>query len=249
MEETGELLFLLSSQERRNLLSALRDERLRLSRLSSKFAMTAQETSRQLTRLQGANLVERDSKGLYTITNLGRLALKLLPSFQFLVSNSDYLRTHDLSFLSPEFVERLGELAENEHSNGLGDILNHFEEVLRESRDHVWLMADQILLFDSVIKKMTSGDQVSMKIVIPRAAIRNAEYEDIPSEFRGRVEVGLVEEVKVGLALNEKIAGVTFPDNNGTVDFDRGFRGANAPFHRWCSDLFLSQWNLARKVF
>ena len=43
--------------------------------------------------------------------------------------------------------------------------------------------------------------------------------------------------------MNEKIAGVTFPDTMGKLDFNGGFRSDNPLFHKWCQDLFVSHWN------
>jgi predicted transcriptional regulator len=224
-------------------------KRLRLSRLSSKLSITIQETSRQLSRLQKARLVEKDSEGLFTLTGFGRLALKLLPSLDFLVGRRDYLLHHDLSFLPSEFIERIGELAEGEYGETLGAILNHFEEVLSESREYVWLMADQVLLTDSIAEKVMNGDGVSMRIVIPSAVVKKEDYTPLPSDFKGKVELGLVDEVRVGLALNERLAGVAFPDNTGKVDFGSGLRGNDLMFHKWCADLFLFHWNKARRIF
>jgi hypothetical protein len=39
--------------------------------------------------------------------------------------------------------------------------------------------------------------------------------------------------------MNEKVAGVCFPDLKGKIDFNSGFRGtSDTEFHNWCRDLF-----------
>jgi hypothetical protein len=43
------------------------------------------------------------------------------------------------------------------------------------------------------------------------------------------------ENIKVGIAMNEKIAGITFADLKGKIDF---FTSSSVDFHRWCHDLF-----------
>jgi len=249
MEETSELMFLLSSTDRLKMLYALREENLRPSRLSSKLSITVQETSRQLSRLQTAGLVERDSRGLYRLTRFGRVVLQLLPPFDFLVQRKKYLLSHDLSFIPPEFVERIGELVQNEYVETVGRVLDHFEQVLSEARQYVWLMADQVLMLDAVTEKLLDGGPVSWRIIIPAAVAKEEDYRLPPNDFKGRVELGLLGDVKLGMSLNEKTAGVTFPDKDGRVDFDSGLRSSDPSFHRWCEDLFLFQWNSAKKVF
>jgi predicted transcriptional regulator len=249
MEERSELLFLLSSADRMNLLLALSKERLKLSRLSTKTSMTVQETSRQLVRLQAGKLVERDREGLFTLTGFGSTTLELLPAFDFLSLRRDYLVSHDLASLPKEFRERLGELAEHEFADKLGGVLTHFEEVLSQAHEYIWLMADQILLQDSLTERVSAADGLSIRILIPAAAVKNADYASLPGDVRGRVEVGLADQVKVGMALNEKLAGVAFADRTGRVDFSSGLRGHDPSFHGWCRDLFQSQWSRTRKIF
>ncbi len=55
--------------------------------------------------------------------------------------------------------------------------------------------------------------------------------------LKGRIEYCLVEdpkEIKAGIALNEKMAGLTFPDTTGKLDFNRGFESNNYVFRKWC---------------
>ena len=248
MQETGELMFLLSSADRLRLLEVLREEKLRTARLSSKLSMTVQETSRQLSRLQAASLVERDSQGLYSLTGYGTVVLKLMPSFDFLVHRKEYLLSHDLSFIPPEFVERIGELAKNEYRATVGSVLDHFEQVMSEAREYIWLMADQTLMVDSIAAKLLDGGSVTWRIIIPAAVTKEEDYRLPPSDLRGKVELGLVDDIRIGMSLNEKLAGVTLPDNGGKVDFDSGLRSSDPDFHRWCRDLFLFNWNKSKKL-
>jgi len=248
VENRDELMFILSSADRMKMLSALAQERMRLSSLSSRSSMTVQEGSRQVGRLQAAKLVEKDPDGLYVLTGLGRLVLKLLPSFDFLVENREYLLTHELNSVPPEFVERIGELSGAEQGRTLGDILRHFQEVMSSSREYVWLMADQVLLLDEVAAKALDARGVPIRIVIPRSVLTDEDYSGSIGGFNGKVELGLVESVGVGMALNERLAGVIFPGKDGRADFDSGLRGLTPAFHRWCSDLFLFYWNQASRI-
>ena len=248
MVETGKLLLLLASADRRGLLSALEAERLRASELASKLSLTAQETARQLVRLQEASLVERDARARFGLTGLGRSALRLLPAFDFLAHRNEYLRSHDVTSLPSEFLARIGELGQGERGDTLGAVLEHFEEVVDGARDHVWLMADQVLLQDLVTERVLAGDGVSWRIVMPEAIALRERFRHVPREFQGKIELGFAKEVHVGMALNEKVAGVVFPDLAGQLDFGRGLRGGDTGFHGWCPDLFQWHWNRARTI-
>jgi len=54
-----------------------------------------------------------------------------------------------------------------------------------------------------------------------------------------------MKDVRVAMALNEKLAGVCLPDLNGRVDFSAGFSGNDERFMKWCRDLFEHYWTKA----
>jgi predicted transcriptional regulator len=49
--------------------------------------------------------------------------------------------------------------------------------------------------------------------------------------------------------MNEKIAGIAFPDLKGKMDFNSGFTSGSIVFHKWCRDLFSFYWNRLKKQF
>jgi hypothetical protein len=77
--------------------------------------------------------------------------------------------------------------------------------------------------------------------------VRYLAWRFLGGGFRGDIEPGLVENVGVGMAPDERVAGVIFLDNGGRVEFE-GLCGRSPAFLRWCSDLFLFYWNEASKV-
>ena len=53
-------------------------------------------------------------------------------------------------------------------------------------------------------------------------------------------------ETHAGIALNEKIAGLTIPDITCKLNLSNGFRGSDLSFHKWCYDPSVLHWNKAR---
>ncbi len=105
-----------------------------------------------------------------------------------------------------------------------------------------------LVWLDEVAAKALHSEGVSIRVVVPRPVARDDAYAELLRGFKGDMELGLVDDVRVGMALNEKVAGVIFPDRDGKVDFDEGLRGHSPAFLRWCSDLFTFYWNEAGKV-
>lgn len=247
MEDLAELLFAVASVDRLTLFSTIAREKLRLTQLASKLSTSTQETSRHLSRLEEAKIVQRESDGCFSPTLLGKALIALLPSLSVLTEHSEYFLSHDLSTLPLEFLERIGELEQCEFRHGIGEILNHTAEVFREAKRYVWLSSDNVMDLNALGQKEV-GEDVLLRIIIPTTAIREAPSGTIRTELGEKVEVRMVERVYAGLALNEKRAGVTLPDPSGKLDFNSGFGSDDPKFQKWCADLFIFHWNKAKSV-
>ena len=241
-----ELLFVVASVDRLTLLYAIDKERLRLTQLASKVSASTQETSRHLSRLQDARIIGKESDGCFTLTPLGKSLLVLFPSMGFLARHREYFLSHDLSALPSEFVERIGELEQSEFRQGVGGILSHTADVIREAGEYVWLCSDNPMDLTTLGGK-GAGENVPLRIVVP-AARMGADVPGTNAELGSNTELRLVDRVSTGIAMNEKRAGVAFPSLTGEIDFNSGFGSANPSFHKWCADLFIFHWNKGKKV-
>jgi predicted transcriptional regulator len=246
------LLFDPSSNDRLTLLFAIRkEENQRLTKLAEKIKATIQESSRHLGRLTEAKLIEKNPEGSYTLTSYGRLVLLLLSSYGFLCKTRDYFLSHDISFLPPEFIERIGELSVHECAVNVSNVLRHIEQVMSLANEYVWLMADQAVITWPSIAQSVGNRDLSVRIMIPKSSLAPGQYQQTKTLLGDKLELKLLpdENVKVGIAMNEKIAGMCFPDLKGKMDFNVGFTSSNIDFHKWCNDLFTFYWNRSKKPF
>jgi predicted transcriptional regulator len=244
------LLFDIASSDRLRLLFAIRKANLRLTPLAENISATIQETSRHLGRLTDAKLIEKNSDCSYTVTSYGRLVLILLSSYDFLSKNKDYFLSHDITFLPQEFIERIGELSVYEYSINVSNILRHIEQVINSAKEYVWLMADKAVITGPSINQAIGSRDVFVNIIIPRSSLTPEEHQQIKRLLRDKLELKLVpdEKIKIGIAMNEKIAGIAFPDLKGKMDFDSGFTSGSIEFHKWCCDIFSFYWNGLTKL-
>jgi predicted transcriptional regulator len=250
LEHLAELLFILASIDRLTLLSEIAIQNRRLSQLTTTLSATPQETSKHLTRLRDAKLIEKDSDGLFSLTAFGKIIVNLLPSIRFVTENREYFLSHDISSLPLEFIERLGELQEGQYGEKVGAILVHLQQVVQDAEDYIWMMADHPLGGQEYVTKsgkLENTSSVTWRVIIP--ADSNIDWTELRrtvGTHKGRIEYHLIEDpndIKAGIALNEKIAGLTFPNTRGKLDFNSGFRSNNPIFRKWCQDLFEYHWS------
>jgi len=79
--------------------------------------------------------------------------------------------------------------------------------------------------------------------------ISSEGYRQTRALLGERAEVRFAQSVKVGVVVNEKMAGICFPDVEGRLDFSRGFIGYNSSFQKWCHDLFDHAWSSSSKTW
>ena len=239
--DTSDVLFDLLSPDRLSLVTELSLRKQRLTSLAKILNCTVQECSRNLNRLNDSGFIRKDSEGAYEITPFGRAMLSLVPGFDFLIKNREYFFSHDLSFLPEPFMKRIGELSMGERVNHTSRVLDHIMQVVSKGKEYVWLISDQLMPRWPGIASSYSSNDIPVRML-------GAQRIDpkVITESKSKLthcEVGVLQEVKIAMAMNESLAGFCFPGLDGKIDFGAGFTGKDPLFRAWCYDLFEFYWS------
>jgi len=248
LHEVAELLFELGSEARLGILTNLNNAPLKMSQLAHDLSTTIQEVSRQCTRLEDSGLIEKHPDGKYGVTAVGKVALALLPSFELLQKERDYFATHDVSYLPESFIERMGELSEHQRLDHIDDALKFQQRVVKESEKFVWFMSDQPVGHTLRADHSHFSPNTQLRIILPKS-VDTEVFRSARSAMESRLEVGLVDDVRLVIAMNEKYAAFGLPTLDGRSDYSRGFIGVSPTFHGWCRDLFSYYWQKAIKKY
>lgn len=248
LPEAAELLFELGSEDRLRILSELLKEPLKLSRIAKSLASTIQETSRQCQRLEEAGLIEKHSDGRFGLTPVGRISESLLPAFALLESERGYFTSHDASTLPATFVERLGELSDYKRLDHVDESLRFQQRVVKESESFVWFMSDQPIGHSLHADHSHFSKNTTLRMILPKS-VDTEIFRAAKSQMGPRFEIGLVDDVRIALAMNERIAAIVLPTLDGRIDYGQGFCGDSQNFHQWCSDLFRYYWEKSVKKY
>ena len=251
MEELSRLLFELSNEDRLRILEVLRASPAKLTPLSSSLDLTVQETSRHLSRLTKAKLIQKEPNGAYSITSYGTQLYDVLPSFSFLIKNREYFMTHTLAQLPKQFISRIGELAHAELTDNAIVLFQQVDTLISKSNEYVWILSDQALssTFPLLLESLERG--VKFRVVLPAdIGVPELPEDRLPnfSKFRGKLmEPRHLERVTHVDILSETEAILALPDLENRLDY-LGFRINDPEGHTWCHDLFLHFWNNSEPV-
>ena len=257
MENLCDLLFEVSNEDRLSILKKLLQEEMNISRISRVLGLSAQETSRHVTRLSDVKLTRKDPEGPYYITAFGRLVVNQLSGLEFVSLHEDYFSSHSLESLPQKFLSRIGELANSKILNHVMASWGKVEDVMREANEFVWAVADQYIstIFSLESEALERG--VKIKLIEPEDWQLLSEHKDeilpeiIENYNQARVNGNLKEKIvkKIGffLYMSEKeVAALAFPTIEGKMDYI-GFTSDDKAFYNWCKELFSHYWDVAER--
>ena len=138
----NDIFSVLSNETRRSIIFYLSKEEMSASQLSKKLQMTLQAMQKHLPKLLDAGIVEKKNDGAMKLTQIGYILTKQIPSIEFLSENISYLKTHFLSSLPSQFLQRIGDLEKFEIVHEGGNI-EKFDNLLRETDSYIKILSKQ----------------------------------------------------------------------------------------------------------
>jgi predicted transcriptional regulator len=248
VEELSDFFIELAHSDRLRILFLAKKEKLKLTHISERLNLSMQETSRHLSRLRDAKLIRKDDEGFYHLTPFACITLHLLPSYNFILKNRDYFQDHDPSFLSPEFIKRIGELEEYEQGKGVMEVLHLAVVVINEAKEHVWILTDEVMTPTIPMIREGYAKGIKFRVLLPGQLTLPSGFQLPKPAPANPIEIRWLENVRVCIVMNEALAGLCLPNTAGKIDFSTGFASRNPKFLNWCRDLFLHYWDKGKRA-
>lgn len=246
-------MFELSNIDRLDILIQLRKKPLKLSHIAKKLKFTVPETARNVSRLCEANLISKDVQGDFHLTPYGKETLMILKGFNFISNHKRYFETHTLSTLPPEYAIGIGILENSEFENKLTTMLFNIENLIRDSQEYVWFVADQLLASGLPLAIEAVKRGVEFKKILPRdtniqqdiLTLANNPIFDKAARAH-KFESKYLDKIDIALFISEQVALISFQNMENRFDY-LGFIITNEDAHRWTKDLYRYYWDKAKR--
>jgi predicted transcriptional regulator len=236
------LYYELASESRIQILRHLETENIKMNELARRLDLTATEVFRQLQRLSGAQLIQKNQEGAYLLTAYGKLLMQLSSSVEFVFKHRQYFLTHEVSKLPREFINRLGELSETNLETDVIAIMNKIEKIVKEGESYEYFLGEKALSHMEPVMRAKSEAGVKFRFLFPKSLLPPNSDVWVERNIEGR---GL-SVVPAFLSLTEKEGIVCLPTTSGILDY-LGFSGSDKTFLNWAKDLFLFYWERQNK--
>jgi predicted transcriptional regulator len=254
LEALHSLLFELAGEERLNILLTLKTKPLRLTDLSKKLNSTAQETSRNISRLTEAKLISKETDGCFRLSPYGEETLDLISGFNFLSKHRDYFVTHTLSTIPKEFSYGIASLSGAILVEDVMVAFSNVESMIQNAEEYIWILSNQVLVstIPYLIAALNRG--VKFNLILPKTVIppkdaleRMNDPVFLQSLKAGKFENRFLDKVDVLICLSEKeVAALGFSNVDGKMDY-HGFHATDELSFKWTKTLYLHYWSLATR--
>jgi len=247
VDKIAEEFLQISSHLRLGILLDLEEKNDTLSSLSKKLDTTASEMHRNLKRLLEDNLILKNSEGLYQLTSYGKMVCAQIPSWEFMIKNSEYFTKHEFGTLPNLFLRSIGSLKNSKHVKGFVHVQDIWKKILENSNEYVYNIlfevsydAETLSLITIQLKKGISLHSIFLEdAILPESRSKVIGNKDILKAIQDQTLVRrTIKDITTLVVLNEKEAFVMFPKSDGEIDVGEGLYSADENFHHWCMEYF-----------
>lgn len=244
----------LASDTRCNILKMLHDKPAHASNIVKTLKLTKQDTHRNTSRLTEAGIIRKNSDGLFSLTEYGRLVVEQIQYYQFLYKYKKFFEDHTCD-LPLKFKQRLGVFNNCELVTKVTNVQQRIKKIESEAKNHIKLIVSQAWEDEgkTLLERVKNGVKIStifgFDSVMPDEIVENIQKKLTGFIQKGDLEQKIVDgNVKISLFIADQDAAVMFPNQKGEIDMNTVFVGRDPEFYEWCNDYFEHLWNMAKPI-
>lgn len=251
-EKAAQNFLELASEQRLKILSFLEKNPATLSTITKELEATPSEVHRNINRLLDAGLVIKHHERDYDLSLFGKVVCQYTDSLFFIPENKKFFENHTLGNLPPKYIHRLGALQSHKHIKGFVKVIEQWKKIHSNADEFIYNILAEVPYSEDIIdvieSKLDKG--IKVKSIFSEKTIIPDERKEIfvQRNFQKYVKSGVLERkmqknVSVIVQINEKEAGVMFPNSSGNTDMGEMFYSKDESFREWCLDFFNENWN------
>lgn len=181
--------------------------------------------------------------------------LSQMPLMFFISKNLKYFSSHDISVLPTKFSRRLGVLENCEHVKGVTNVLDVWKKIYKNSKEYICDIINESPagMDEILVSRLKTGVKYRHIVTYDLKehenrleTLKKLGYYDLIKN--GKIERKEIKIANIVLILNEKEAGIIFPNVDGEPDLRSMFYGNGVAFQDWCLDFFEFYWKKSKKI-
>ncbi|HET7643743.1 MAG TPA: hypothetical protein VFK40_09565 [Nitrososphaeraceae archaeon] len=257
-ESLKNIFFILGNEYRLKIIDALFNrKRLTMTKLAIELGTELSTIQNYVEYLLQNEIIEKDQKGNYKLTNLTELLITQIPSFTFLINNQEYFKEHDFGDLPIHFINRISDLSNSTIVRGYPLIHEKICEMYENCTEYIFNVLHEVYyskdILDLLESKLKKDDRFVTKTIFSQYPIIPKGYKKIIKDYNfshyklnNQIQQKAINEVKVSLILTDKESILIFPRiEKLAADTTTILYSNDKNFHKWSFDYFIELWNIA----
>ena len=258
-ESLKNIFFILGNEYRLKIIDTLfNKKRLTMTKLAIELGTELSTIQNYVEYLLQNEIIEKDPKGNYKLTNLTELLVKQIPSFTFLINNQEYFKEHDFGDLPIHFINRISDLSNSTIIRGYPLIHEKICEMYENCTEYIFNILHEVdyskNILDLLESKLKKDDRFVTKTIFSQYPIIPEKYKKIIENYNfshyklnNQIQQKAINEVKISLILTDKESILMFPRiEKFAADTTTILYSNDKNFHKWSFDYFIELWNIAR---
>ncbi len=256
-ESLKNIFFIFGNEYRLKIIDALfNKKRLTMTKLAIELGTELSTIQNYVEYLLQKEIIEKDQKGNYKLTNLTELLVKQIPSFTFLINNQEYFKEHDLN-LPIHFINRISELCNSSIIRGYPLIHEKICDIYENCTEYIFNIIHEVDyskdILDLLESKLKKNDKFVTNTIFSQSPVIPKKYKNIIQNYNfsnfklnNQIHQKAIDEVKMSLILTDKESILMFPRiEKSIVDTTAILYSNDKNFHKWSFDYFIELWNIA----
>ena len=250
LEEVSLVLKTSGHKARLEILSSLKEGDKSAKNLSELFGTSQTYVHRHLQTMVEGGLVEKRGKD-FTLSTVGRIIVNSLGYMETIINYKDFWEGHSISQVPGKLLEEMIALKNTKIITPAPRVIDKMIEMISASDKRILAAADRLpeITFTETRNGFVRGVEVYVLMGdIPPQHIDLYKNVDIPKGVKIRTTAK--ENLYMGvLVIDNKEAGIIFPDKNGVLDWNAAIYGKNPEFVSWVEKNFRVMFNKGRNLF
>ena len=258
-ESLKNIFFIFGNEYRLKIIDVLfNKKRLTMTKLAVELGTELSTIQNYIEYLLQNEIIEKDQKGNYKLTNLTELLVKQIPSFTFLINNQEYFKEHDFGDLPTHFINRISALSNSTIIRGYPLIHEKICNMYENCTEYIFNIIHEVHyskdILDLLKLKLSRNNKFVTKTIFSQSPVIPKRYKIIIKNYNfsnfkltNQIQQKSKDEVKVSLILTDKESILMFPRiEKSTADTTTILYSSDKNFHKWSFDYFIELWNIAR---
>ena len=193
-----------------------------------------------------SGLIEKNGKNFCLSTN-GKVSVNLLSSLELITKYDNYWENHNLKKIPEYLIEDIEVLKKANLISPAPRVIEKIIETIKKANGNILSVSDRsaVITYSTVVEKIRSGVEfhVLSGLTLPNF---KKKYSKIGPSHSIEVRKMAIEDIYMGLLIVDgKEAGVIFPDNSGSLDWNYAFISKDKNFIYWVEKNF---WEMYEKA-